>query len=277
MDGRRGQRDKARLRHCCPVVIVVAALLTVTWPRGTASGASNPDARVFTSVATQARVVALTFDDGPSPYTPQILSLLRAYGDRATFFLVGFRVQAYPKWARAEAGDGDAIGNHTYRHVDLEWLTPGDVTWQLRATEQIIHDVTGIEPQWFRPPYGAVDPRVAGLAAGLGLRTVTWSVDPRDWSRPGAAAIVSRVLSAVRPGSVILLHDGGGDRSQTVTAVSILLPALRARGFRFVTLDKLFFPGVSRAAKPVPAGTYRPEPRPTALCASSRGRYSLCT
>jgi peptidoglycan/xylan/chitin deacetylase (PgdA/CDA1 family) len=134
-------------------------------------------------------------------------------------------------------------------------LDAPDVHLQLSATQSAVYAAAHVTPMWFRPPFGDVDGRVASLAARLGLQTVLWSVDPRDWTRPGTAVIVERVLAAVRPGSVVIMHDGGGDRSETVAALPSILRALRDRGYQCVTLSDLFFPG-QRATPAPPAPSH---------------------
>ncbi|MBV9280734.1 MAG: polysaccharide deacetylase family protein [Chloroflexi bacterium] len=225
------------------VVIPVAALLLtlISLSGGRIDAASSPvGAPILTSAVTSQRVVALTFDDGPSPFTPSVLAVLQRFGAHATFFLVGRQIALYPAFVRAEIAAGDEIGNHTYTHPDLLWLPSSLVLSQLAQTQAAARAAGGVTPHWFRPPYGAVDLRVAQLASSLGLRTILWSVDPRDWARPGVGFIVTRVLAGVRPGSVIIMHDGGGDRSETVLALSSILAALKARGYQSVTLDTLF-------------------------------------
>ncbi|MGI8824172.1 MAG: polysaccharide deacetylase family protein [Chloroflexota bacterium] len=230
--------DRARFRRLLSIAITLALLCGPQRVFG-ASGQPGFNA-IISDAVTRDHVIALTFDDGPSPYTWAILSLLRAHHASATFFVVGMHVVTYPKIVKAEVTAGDLLGNHTYTHVDLAWLPEDEAIAQLQATQRVVRAETGTTPLWFRPPFDAVDARVVTLAARLGLRTVTWSVDPRDWSEPGVAAIVQRVLVSVRPGSIVLFHDGGGYRAQTVAAVSVLLPILKQRGYRFVTLNTLF-------------------------------------
>ena len=184
--------------------------------------------------------IALTFDDGPSPgYTNTILAILERYHIHATFFMLGVWVQRYPDLARAVFADGDVIGDHTWGHPDLTKLGNDQINQQLANTRDIIQQTTGARAALFRPPYGAYTRRVLDLAAALQFSTIVWSVDPRDWSRPGTDAIMSRVLNATQNGSIILLHDGGGDRSQTVAALPTIIEQLQQRGFTFVTIPQL--------------------------------------
>jgi peptidoglycan/xylan/chitin deacetylase (PgdA/CDA1 family) len=209
---------------------------------GHASTAASPPLplRIYSAATTGHRVVALTFDDGPSVYTPGILDILRKQDVPATFFVIGEHVAQYPRYVRAERAQGDLVGDHTYTHPDLEQLSPDQIRAQLSQTEQAIRSASGYSPRWFRPPYGDVDSEIVAIAASLGLRTVLWSVDPQDWALPGSQAIVDRVLTAAKPGSVILMHDGGGDRSETVAALPAIIDVLRSRGYTFNTLDQLF-------------------------------------
>ena len=175
-----------------------------------------------------AGTVYLTFDDGPNPtYTPRILAILRKYGVKAVFFEVGQNISYYPSVTRNLRSYGMKIGNHTWSHPNLTYLSTASVTWQLNKMESAL----GYRPRCVRPPYGATNSRIASIIAARGQRQILWNVDPRDWSRPGTTTIVNRVLAQVQPGSRILLHDGGGDRSQTVAALDILIPKLRARGY----------------------------------------------
>jgi peptidoglycan/xylan/chitin deacetylase (PgdA/CDA1 family) len=181
--------------------------------------------------------VALSFDDGPSVYTRSFVQMLHAQGAVATFFMIGRQLGGYAQALREELRDGDALGDHTWTHPDL--VTSGDVQSQLQRTKSAIAAISGYEPCVFRPPYGAYDGSVIQTARSLGLDTVTWDVDPSDYTLPGVAAIEQRVLAQVQPGSIILSHDGGGPRGQTFAAYSHIIPALRARGYRFLTVPQL--------------------------------------
>jgi peptidoglycan/xylan/chitin deacetylase (PgdA/CDA1 family) len=181
------------------------------------------------------KVVYITFDDGPSVYTPQVLKVLSQYGVHATFFEVGQNVAAHPSLTSQVYRRGNSVQNHTWSHPDLRKLSAAQFAYQVSATDRQIRAHTGYRPCCLRPPYGAVNSTVRARAAGIGKKIALWTVDPRDWSRPGTATIRTRVLSQVRPGSVVLLHDGGGDRSQTVAALSGILKTLKARGYTFAT------------------------------------------
>jgi peptidoglycan-N-acetylglucosamine deacetylase len=182
------------------------------------------------------RRVALTIDDGPSPvYTPQILRLLQRYRITAAFSMIGVNVQAHPEVAREVAHAGHMIVNHTWSHPDLALMSPAGVRDEMiRGTDEI-HRATGRLPDMFRAPYGAWSPTVLQYCEQMRVTPLDWSVDPRDWSRPGVAAIVDNIMDNTRTGSIILEHDGGGNRSETVAALGIVLPRLLDRGFHFRT------------------------------------------
>jgi peptidoglycan/xylan/chitin deacetylase (PgdA/CDA1 family) len=184
------------------------------------------------------RVVALTFDDGPSAYTSAVLDVLEREGVHATFFLVGQEVAGRAALVRRMLADGDMVGDHTWSHPDVSGggaFAAGQIT----STAGAIERAAGFRPCLFRAPYGSVSSALIGLARGLGFTTVQWDVDPRDWSLPGSGAISARVLAAVRNGSIVLLHDGGGPRSQTLAALPGIVHALVARGYRFETVAQL--------------------------------------
>jgi peptidoglycan/xylan/chitin deacetylase (PgdA/CDA1 family) len=182
------------------------------------------------------KAIALTIDDGPDPvYTPQVLRLLEKYQVTATFSMIGIEVQAHPGVAREVAAAGHLIANHTWTHLNLSWLPLPAVTDQIDRATAEIHAVTGGLPAFFRAPYGAWSPTVLRQCARSGMTPLAWSVDPRDWSRPGVASIVATIMDNTRTGSIILEHDGGGNRSQTVAALQQVLPRLLAAGYHFRT------------------------------------------
>lgn len=193
---------------------------------------------VLRAGAGKGRLVALTFDDGPGPYTAAVVRELRRLNAPATFFEIGFEISGYRKLVANMVHWGFVIGDHTWNHPQLTSLSSRLVTNQIVSTKNLITKVTGTPPLFMRPPYGAQDARVRTLAGRLGLVTTLWSIDTRDWSRPGVSAIVVSALHA-RPGMIVLMHDGGGDRSETVRAIPAVVRGLRARGYHLVTLSQL--------------------------------------
>ena len=184
------------------------------------------------------KVVALSFDDGPAPLTPGFVQMLRDNRAVATFFMIGEQVTGrYRATLQTELREGDALGDHTWSHPNL--LFANAVRGQLESTLQRIRALSGYTPCVFRPPYGAYDASVVNTAKALGLATVLWDVDPSDYALPGTGAIVQRVLAQVTPGSIVISHDGGGPRGQTLTAYPRIIRALRARGYRFLTVPQL--------------------------------------
>ncbi|MGP3985558.1 polysaccharide deacetylase family protein [Streptomyces sp. 3N207] len=181
------------------------------------------------------RVLALTFDDGPHPeHTPRLLEVLRRHDVQATFFVVGENAAAFPGLLNAIAADGHVVGNHSWAHRSLTRMHPADVRDDLGRTSELIDRVVGTPPRWCRAPFGAWHPHSLKVCADLGMEPMGWSVDTRDWTRPGAARIVRAVTDRATPGAIVLQHDGGGPRHQTVAAVDRYLPLLRAHGYTCV-------------------------------------------
>ncbi len=188
--------------------------------------------------------LALTFDDGPHPtYTPQILKILADHKARATFFTLGCWVAKYPDLVKQAAANGNEIGCHTWSHPDCTKLSSAAIRRQVQRWEAVAEPLIGGRVRHFRPPYGAVNARVRGVVNSMGYTVVMWSGETHDWRRPGAEAIYDRVMAAAREGAVILMHDGGGPRNQTVAAVRRLVPALQAKDYRLVTLSELYSKG----------------------------------
>jgi len=183
------------------------------------------------------KTIALTIDDGPNPiYTPQVLRLLHKYHVTATFSMIGINVAAYPSLAREVAAAGHRITNHTWNHEDLVRMPARRVHGELERASHAIHQATGLRPALFRAPYGAWSRTVLRECEQMGMTPVDWSVDPRDWAMPGVRSIVRNIMRNTRPGSIILEHDGGGNRSQTVAALRIVLPRLLHEGYQFAPL-----------------------------------------
>ncbi|MBV9617976.1 MAG: glycosyltransferase [Verrucomicrobia bacterium] len=208
--------------------------------------------------------VAITFDDGPDPeWTPKILDILKAAKVKAAFFLVGVNAEKYPGLVRRIVNEGHEIGNHTYYHPNLALAWPEHVRLELNATQLLIETITGRATTLFRPPYAAdTQPSQISelmplqIAQDLNYLVVLENIDPQDWAKPGADIIVQRVKQQRRDGSIILLHDAGGDRSQTVAALPRILEWLRTRGDTIVPLSGLL--GTSRDAVMPPLQTTNP-------------------
>jgi peptidoglycan/xylan/chitin deacetylase (PgdA/CDA1 family) len=190
-------------------------------------------------VQTSAPAVALTFDDGPDPAeTPQVLAMLRAAGARATFFVLANSAERHPDIVRAILAEGSEVGSHSVSHPDMGRMAAAAVVREASASVAAIAKITGRPVTLFRFPY--FSHTSAGVAAvrGLGLTVVEASVDPKDWANPGVAAIVRRATESVRPGDIILFHDGGG-HAQTLAALPQVMAALRQRGLQMVTVSEL--------------------------------------
>ncbi len=184
--------------------------------------------------------VALTFDDGPQPtVTPQVLAILRRFHIKATFFSVGQLVKNYPNIVAQEKREGNLVGDHSWSHPNLNALDAAAIHQQVAEDAQAIQQATGTAPTFFRPPYGERNASVTAQTRHLGLSTILWNVDPQDWARPGTDTISARVLQATTNGSIILLHDGGGNRAQTLAALPTIIRTLQQRGLHFVTIKQM--------------------------------------
>jgi peptidoglycan/xylan/chitin deacetylase (PgdA/CDA1 family) len=179
--------------------------------------------------------VALTFDDGPDPtWTPKVLAILAHEHVRATFCLIGRQARRYPDLVRAIKAGGHLLCNHTEHHAQHLDTAPRQVVQaELAAAQASIRVGAGRVPRLFRAPYGAISDVVLAEARAQHMRVLLWDVDPSDWTRPSTGTVISRVLHGVRPGSVVLLHDGGGDRAPTVGALPAIIHGLRAAHYRF--------------------------------------------
>jgi peptidoglycan/xylan/chitin deacetylase (PgdA/CDA1 family) len=190
-------------------------------------------------------IVYLTFDDGPNAagpnggFTEEMLALLKQYNAHATFFNVGKSVSAWPELVRDVATAGHYVADHTWDHSDLAGMTKEEFIAEAERTKQAILQAAGDlftldkDVRYLRPPYGSTDAATRQYAAELGYTIVMWDVDPQDWRRPGAEAISDHILSHIFPGAIVLMHDGGGDRSQSVAALEIILRELSAKGYQF--------------------------------------------
>jgi peptidoglycan-N-acetylglucosamine deacetylase len=193
-------------------------------------------------ITTSRREIALTFDDGPWYQTPEFLSLLERYRVPATFFEVGEHIAQFGEGGAIERrmlADGDMIGDHTWSHIVVAGAGPAAAS-QIEATAGAIRRAThGFTPCLFRAPDGAVSPALITEARSLGFTTIQWDIDPRDWALPGVGAIEGNVLANAHPGAIVIMHDGGGNRSETLAALPHIIDTLRARGYTFVTVTRL--------------------------------------
>jgi len=223
-----------------------------TAPRTDASRRESPQARLdravsdvlsHSSVVTRGggkkRLIALTFDDGPGPYTPKVLIALNRLKVKATFFVVGRQENTFHAATMAEIHSGHVVGDHTDNHPHLARLATADQYGELLIPMQWLSKYGLPRPLLFRPPYGSYNQATLGLLKPLKMLTVLWTVDSQDYNRPGIIPIVRRVVSDVKPGAIVLLHDGGGDRSQTVKAIPMIVRRLRAKHYKLVTVPEL--------------------------------------
>ncbi len=186
------------------------------------------------------KVVALTLDDGPWPgHTETILDILKENDVKATFFMVGYLAERYPDVAKRVVEEGHNVANHTYSHKILTKHDGETVRREIVEGSRALHEVTGVMPRWFRPPGGSFGQKVVSEVHRVNLELVMWDVDPQDWKKPGVDPMLDELLMRIGPGSVILLHDGGGDRTQTVELLPRLITELKARGYVFLTMDEL--------------------------------------
>jgi peptidoglycan/xylan/chitin deacetylase (PgdA/CDA1 family) len=256
-------------RVALPMMALVAALALVAFVgyELTEQPTNQFFGRTLTQGPTNERVVALTYDDGPNPpYTARILDVLEQERVPATFFVVGRAVAAYPFIVQRELRDGNAIGNHTWDHRHLIVMRRSQVRASLQRTDAAIFAATHEHTHLMRPPFGARDWIVMGVAHKLGYTVVMWSVPlARDWEYPPARVIAQRILPHVSDGSIIVLHDGNRgqicgpkklpahvcDRSGDIEATRLIIDKLKAQGYRFVTIPELI--ALRKSAKHTPA------------------------
>ncbi|MBC9725961.1 polysaccharide deacetylase family protein [Streptomyces sp. TRM68367] len=206
--------------------------LTGYGPPRTAPGRTPVRHTPLLRVSGRGRAMVLTFDDGPDPrYTPDILDTLAAYDVRAMFFVCGEMAAGNRDLLARMADEGHVVGNHTWSHPLLTRLTRRQIRSQMERTSEVIEEAYGDLPQWFRAPYGAWNRAAFQLGAELGMEHLAWTVDTLDWTNPGTRTIVHRVEDGAAPGVVVLSHDAGGDRTQSVRALRAYLPALLDSGY----------------------------------------------
>lgn len=216
----------------------------------------KPPLKTIVGCRTSRKIVALTFDDGPHPdATPAILDVLARYQVKATFFLLGRSVAAFPEVARKVTEAGHAVGNHTFHHPFIPDLSPGEVAGELSKCQKIIRETMGISPDIMRPPFGAQSPESFITARFLGYEVVHWSAEGDDWKGDPAPLLAQRILSQLHPGGIILLHDGWEppphqpehqpeyklfqDRRPTIEALPMIIEPLLEQGYQFVTMPAM--------------------------------------
>ncbi len=227
-------------------VVPAIALATLPTPTLVPQTATKPGKPLIDHLPTHAPdgspVVYLTFDDGPSTFTPKFLDLLARYHAHGTFFVIGNSAKARPDLVRAEATAGNYVGNHTYTHISLQnvtrdqFINESELTRKTLLTEAKDLFTLDGDVRYLRPPYGATDSHTRAYAAEQGYQIAMWDVDPMDWRRPGTEAISSHIIRTAFPGAIVLMHDGGGERSQTLEALDAVLRELTARGYKFYNL-----------------------------------------
>ncbi|MEG4210572.1 polysaccharide deacetylase family protein [Microcoleus sp. S13_B4] len=193
---------------------------------------------VYKASINNSKVIALTFDDGPTPETLKILEVLQKHQVVGTFFCLGANLREYPEIAKRVVQTGNAIGNHTWHHYSHN-VTEKTASDEIDNTGVHIYRSTGAKSFLFRPPGGRLNNGLADYAKKKNYVVVIWSIDPKDFLEPPAAAIAHTVLSQATSGAIVLLHDGGGNRQQTVEALSAIIPKLKQQGYRFVTVPQL--------------------------------------
>ena len=206
----------------------------------------------ITAGGSKGNEVALTFDDGPGPYTERLVDVLNRLRVHATFFAIGEEERYFSGGTLLELRAGDVVGDHTETHPMMASLSPHDQYEELFEQIARLELLGGPRPRLFRPPYGSFDASTFKLLHKLRLLMVLWSTDTADYTLPGVHAIVQRALAGAHPGAIILMHDAGGDRSETIAALPAIIAGLRKRGLRPVTIPRLMLDDPPPAGLPIP-------------------------
>lgn len=243
---RAALRKRLRLRQFLAVILIVFIAVTVFFNRYVYQGFGK-QVDIIRRGTSEFKVVALTFDDGPDPeYTPVILDILQEYDVAATFFMVGRHVKQYPELARRIALEGHSLGSHTWSHRSLVPLSADYTRLEIVRAHEIIEQVTGIAPRFFRPPRGVYSAYARDFLQQQGYTMVLWDISSQDWAELPAHRIAGNVLHRVGPGSILLFHDGGdlitaegGNRNNTLKALPQVIKGLQKQGYYFLTIDEL--------------------------------------
>lgn len=191
-------------------------------------------------VVTHERAIALTYDDGPNPpYTDQLLEVLERLQVQATFFAIGKNLEKYPQTALRIVASGHELGNHSYSHERMIGKSTSFIKSEIQQTDTLLKKLGVQSNSLFRSPYGVKRLRLPWVLANMSKKNILWNIDPQDYSADTSEAIVDHVVSQSQPGAIILLHDGGGDRSLTVAATEKIIEKLRAQGYQFKTVTQL--------------------------------------
>jgi peptidoglycan-N-acetylglucosamine deacetylase len=198
------------------------------------------DTTIITEIKTNHKAVAFTFDDGPNPlYTPQVLEIFKEVSGKATFFMIGKHMLNHPELVSQVTEQMHEIGNHTYSHPRLTELSSTECAEEIITTDKIIKELTGAKTKLFRPPFFDYNNDTASIMERLDYHMICANVSSNDWEMPGVEHIVSKTRSQIQNGSIVLFHDGFGDRSQTIEAVRLLATDLTSQGYQLVTVSEL--------------------------------------
>nr|WP_199306651.1 polysaccharide deacetylase family protein [Anabaena sphaerica] len=223
------------------------ATMLTTWQReAQAKGIAADVPSSFQGVTIKAatlppdqKVIALTFDDGPWPKsTAQVLDILKKNNIKGTFFVLGQNVKNYPDLSRRIVAEGHSIANHTWHHW-YHHMNPQTAAYEVANTTDIIFKTTGVKTGLFRPPGGNMTNGVAAYARSNKYAIIMWSSDSIDYSRPGVPRLINNIFKAAKPGGIVLMHDGGGDRTHTVKALPEVISKFRKQGYKFVTIPEM--------------------------------------
>ncbi|MBW4601425.1 MAG: polysaccharide deacetylase family protein [Calothrix sp. FI2-JRJ7] len=191
------------------------------------------------NLAPSEKVIALTFDDGPWPQsTPAVLDILKKNNIKATFFIVGQMLKEHPDMGKRVVAEGHVIANHTWHHW-YHYMNPQAAAFEIDNTSNLIYEVTGVRTTLFRPPGGIKTNGPYAYAKNQKYATIMWSSDSSDYARPSVPKLISNVMREAKPGGIVLMHDGGGNRSNTVAALPEIINTFRKQGYRFVTVPEL--------------------------------------
>jgi len=195
---------------------------------------------VYVNGSPEKKYIALTFDDGPHPYeSPRILDILKKYDVKATFFAIGENVRLYPQIVEREIKEGHQVGNHTFHHRKISKMSEKELTAALAKTGDAIYEICEYNTTVFRPPEGFCNEKVSKVAKKLGYNVILWKIDTKDWQGTSAQKMADMVLSSVKNGDIILMHDYISGKSYTAEALDILIPKLKENGYTLVTINEL--------------------------------------